>query len=241
MIEISFGEHWWQFVLIAIACYLFGSINFAWLIARKKHNKDITKLGSGNPGTMNMTREFGWKAGLATFLCDALKGGLPVLAMHLLYKDCVFIVTGLRVSDCLRYFSAVFVVIGHIFPATMSFRGGKGIASTLGAYWFALSCENLWWILLGFVIAVIIISFIYYTEWGSMGSLLGVSMCSIIQAIYFVFRYAGTPVHAHGIWIFGSLLALNFLTWCAHYKNVTRLFAGEEHRTSFKKIIKKKA
>jgi glycerol-3-phosphate acyltransferase PlsY len=93
---------------------------------------------------MNMTRQFGWKAGLATFVCDALKGGLPVLAVYLLYKDCIFIKTGLLVSDYVRYFSAVFVVIGHIFPVTMNFRGGKGIASTLGAYWVALSCESFW-------------------------------------------------------------------------------------------------
>lgn len=240
---ISFTENWWQFLLIAVACYLIGSVNFAWLISRSK-KKDITQMGSGNPGTMNMVRELGWKAGLATFVCDALKGGLPLLVAHLLFKDFYFKDSAVEVSDFIRHYCAVFVVVGHIFPATMNYRGGKGIASTLGAFWFSLSCENLWWILIGFVVAAVLIFFIYFTEWGSLGSLLGVTFCSISQAVIFVLRYQdmirNAQVDLYLVWVFALLLAFNVLTWCAHYINLTRLFAGEEHRTSFKKFIKKK-
>ena len=235
---ISFTENWWQFLLIALACYLIGSVNFAWIISKTKR-KDITQMGSGNPGTMNMVRELGWKAGLLTFVCDALKGGLPLLVGHLLFKDFYFKDSAVEVSDFIRHYCAVFVIVGHIFPATMNYRGGKGIASTLGAFWFSLSCENLWWILIGFGIAVALISFIYFTEWGSLGSLLGVTFCSIAQAVIFVLRYQNTPVDLYLVWVFALLLAFNILTWCAHYINLTRLFAGEEHRTSFKKFIKK--
>ncbi len=63
---------------MAIVCYFIGCFNFARVIS-KKRNKDITKIGSGNPGTMNMSREFGWKVGLLTFACDALKGGIPAI------------------------------------------------------------------------------------------------------------------------------------------------------------------
>lgn len=236
---LSFIRHWWLFVLIALSCYLIGSINFAWLISRSMH-KDITKMGSGNPGTMNMTREFGWKFGLLTFALDALKGGAPVLVAHLIFKKASFIDTSVAVSDFLRYFCAVFVIIGHIYPASLRHRGGKGIASTLGGYWFALSCENLWWILLGFVIAAFLLSFIAVTEWGSLGSLFGVTGCTIAQAIIFVNRYAGMSFNSHLVWLFSFLLALNVLTWFAHSNNVVRLFAGEEHHTSIKKFFKKK-
>ena len=71
--------------MIAIGCYLIGCFNFARLISRSKH-KDITKMGSGNPGTMNMSREFGLKIGLLTFFCDALKGGVPALISYFLYR-----------------------------------------------------------------------------------------------------------------------------------------------------------
>ena len=60
MKEFSFAQNWWQFLLRAIVCYFVGCFNFAVLISRLKRN-DITKMGSGNPGTMNMSREFGIK------------------------------------------------------------------------------------------------------------------------------------------------------------------------------------
>lgn len=64
--EWAFSERWYEFVIIAVVCYFIGCFNFAKMIARFKH-KDITKIGSGNPGTMNMTREFGLKVGIITF------------------------------------------------------------------------------------------------------------------------------------------------------------------------------
>ena len=229
-------------MIIAVICYFLGSINFAWIISRLMH-KDITKMGSGNPGTMNVTRELGVKAGAATFLGDALKGAVPMLACFFLYKDYYFEGTMVAVSDFMRYFTAVCVVIGHIFPLSGHYKGGKGIASTLGIFWCGLSLESPWWILLGFVVGIVIISFILLTEWGSMGSLLGVSSCSIIQLIIFFTRYSAMMklgFNPYLVCLFGFILALNLLTWFAHRKNVMRLFAGEEHRTSFKKALHKK-
>ena len=229
-------------MLIAIVCYLLGSINFAWLISRAMH-KDITKLGSGNPGTMNVTRELGVKVGILTFVGDALKGVAPMLVCFFLYRDYYFEGTKVLVSDFVRYFTAVFVVIGHIFPASPFYKGGKGIASTLGIFWCGLSLENAWWILLGFVVAAVIITFITVTEWGSLGSLFGVSMCSIFQLVIFYTRYADMmkfALNPYLVCLFLFIFALNLLTWFAHKKNVKRLFAGEEHRTSFKKRHKVK-
>lgn len=226
-------------MLIAIVCYLIGSVNFARIIARSKH-KDITKMGSGNPGTMNMSREFGFKVGALTFFCDALKGGVPALIGHLIYKDFVFVGTAFAVTDFIRYFCGVFVIVGHIFPLWRHFKGGKGIASTLGLFWFSLSCENLWWILAGFGVAIILVSFIYFTEWGSLASLLGVTGCSISQAVVFFITYGHMAFNAYMVGAFMCLFALNFLTWFAHRANIIRLLAGEEHHTSIKNKLKKK-
>ncbi len=220
--------------MMAVVCYLIGSVNFARMIAKSK-NKDITKIGSGNPGTMNMSREFGWKVGALTFLCDALKGGVPALIGHLIYRGYVFEGTAFAVTDLVRYFCGVFVIIGHIFPLWLKFKGGKGIASTLGLFWFSLSCENLWWILVGFGVAIILVGFILITQWGSLASLLGVTGCSIAQAVVFLLTYGHTQFNAYLVAAYMCLLTLNLFTWLAHYFNIERLLSGEERRTSFKK------
>ena len=234
MKELNFYEIWWQFLMIAVVCYFVGCFNFARLISRLK-NKDITKMGSGNPGTMNMSREFGFKIGVLTFVCDALKGGVPLLIGYLLYRNCVFADTNVLVSDFIRYFCVLFVILGHIYPVTTGFKGGKGIASTMGAFWFSLSCENLWWILAGLGVALFLVGFIVTTKWGSLGSLLGVSSCSVAQMVIFVMRYLGTPVSAYLVWTYAFLIFINLLTWWAHRANLLRLFAGEEHKTGSKK------
>lgn len=233
----DFKENWWQFFILAAACYLVGCFNFARFISRKKH-KDITKIGSGNPGTMNMSREFGWKIGVITFFCDAFKGGIPTLIAHLIFKKYAFAGTVVRVSDVARYLAALFVIIGHIFPVTNRFKGGKGIASTFGGFWFGLACENLWFLLLGFLFFVAVALYIFATEWGSMGSLIGTSGFAIWQGVIYFLRYGGEK-NEYFAAAMGLLLLLNLFTWGAHRKNVWRLLSGTEHRTSVKKIAKK--
>ena len=234
----DFSENWWQFVLIALLCYLIGCFNFARLISRKK-NRDITTIGSGNPGTMNMSREFGLKIGLLTFFCDAFKGGVPAIIFFCVYRNYVF-KSGLEVGDFIRYFCGLFVIIGHIFPITMKFKGGKGIASTLGLCWFCLPCERWWFVFIVAGCLVGVVFFIFWTEWGSLGSLLGVSGLSIFQMFVFVLKYAKMTMNAYLVCLYLMILALNILTWLAHRANLFRLFAGEEHHTSIRKLAKKK-
>ncbi len=222
---------------MAVVCYLIGCFNFAMIIA-KIHHKDAHKIGSGNPGTMNMSREFGLKVGLVNFLLDACKGGVPALISYFVFRDYVFAGTDVVVSDVTRYFCGVFVIVGHILPVTMRFRGGKGIASTLGLFWFGIACETGWYAAVALGWLVIVLLFIVFTELGSLGSLLGVTGFSLWQGAIFWVRYSAELFNVYVIWIFMLLLALNFLTWFAHRKNLVRLFAGEEHRTSVKKLSK---
>jgi len=239
MKTLSFSQCWYWFLIMAVVCYFVGCFNFAVLIARHKH-KDVTKIGSGNPGTMNMSREFGLKIGLLNFLLDVSKGGVPALIAFFVFRGYVFEGTNVLISDLARYWCGVFVIIGHIYPVTMHFHGGKGIASTLGLMWFCLSCENPWNILIAFGGLVIVLMFIIVTEFGSMGSLFGVSGFSIWQAAIFYLRYGAEETSFPLVFLFALLLAINFLTWFAHRKNLLRLFAGEEHRTSVKKLSKGK-
>ncbi len=238
--ELTFSRLWYWLLLIAVVCYFIGCFNFAVIIAKTK-KKDVHKIGSGNPGTMNVSREFGLKVGLLNFLLDACKGGVPALVCFFLFKGYYFAGTQVAVSDFIRYFCGVFVIIGHIYPVTMKFKGGKGIASTLGLFWFCLSCETPWNILFGLLFLVfVVLLYIGLTEWGSMGSLLGVSGFSVWQGLIFFLRYESVIGNGWVIGMFMLLLALNFLTWFAHRKNLVRLYAGEEHRTSIRKLKKGK-
>ncbi|MBE7088363.1 MAG: glycerol-3-phosphate acyltransferase [Clostridiales bacterium] len=239
MAELSFINTWYWFLLGAVISYFIGCFNFAVLISHIKKS-DIRNIGSGNPGTMNMTRTFGLKVGLINFFCDAFKGMIPVFAGYLIFKGFYFEGTEIIVSDFARFFFGLFAVIGHVFPVTMKFKGGKGIATTLGLFWAALSCEEWWLILVAFVFLLGIVAYIALTEWGSMGSLIGVSGLSVWQGLFIFFRYQSSLQSVYVIIIFMLILSLNLLTWLAHNKNLIKLLAGEEHRTSILGKIKNK-
>ena len=236
---IEFSDCWYWFVVMAVVSYLIGCFNFALLISKIKHN-DVRRMGSGNPGTMNMSRQFGLKIGALTLFLDMLKGGLPVLAGYFIFRGKVFEGTDVLVSDLARYVCGVSVIVGHIYPVTMRFKGGKGIASTLGMYAFALCCEK-WWMI--FVVLAILLATLFYiraSEWGSMGSLFGVSMLTAAQGVFFYLRYTDSLLNGFVIAVFCLLMLDCFLTWFAHRKNILALLAGEEHHTSVKKLSHRK-
>ncbi len=110
--------------------YLLGSIAFAVVISKFFFGKDIRKLGSGNAGMSNMMRNFGKKAGIATFIGDVVKGmGAVVISSQLAYQlfeqsDFMVMLVG--------YVGAFAAVLGHLFPIYYGFKGGKGVATGLG-------------------------------------------------------------------------------------------------------------
>jgi glycerol-3-phosphate acyltransferase PlsY len=158
----------------------------------------------------------------------------------LIYRNTYFSGTTTLVSDLVRYLCGVCVIIGHIFPVTNKFKGGKGIASTLGLFWFGLACDWVWFALIIFGLLWGVVLFIFLTEWGSLGSLFGVTAFSVIQVSIFLNRYGVGNFNAYLVCTYLLLLAINVLTWGAHHVNVVRLFAGEEHHTSIRKLAKKK-
>jgi glycerol-3-phosphate acyltransferase PlsY len=109
-------------VLLLVAAYLLGSIPFSYLVARHK-GIDVRKVGSGNVGATNVMRSAGRAAGLLAFALDFAKGGAAVLIAR------AFEPTGL-----LPALSAVAAVLGHMYPVWLRFRGGKGVATGVGAF-----------------------------------------------------------------------------------------------------------
>lgn len=198
---------------VAIGSYLIGNINVALAISKLKRG-DIRKMGSGNPGTMNMIRNFGAGFGAITMGLDILKGALPCILGWLF-------VGGIGFGDDRLglYVGGFCVIVGHIFPVFLGFKGGKGIASSIG---ICLVCQPI----IGLITLVGGILFIFVSKMGSITSFIIISIPLGIEA-YSVTAAGGDSMIACAFLIFG----LFALTLFAHRKNVIKLFAGTESQT----------
>ncbi|MBP9037825.1 MAG: glycerol-3-phosphate 1-O-acyltransferase PlsY, partial [Candidatus Cloacimonas sp.] len=136
----------WIMLLFA---YLWGSIPVGLIAGKIFYHKDIRNEGSGNIGATNALRTFGTVTGLIVLLLDMTKGFIPViLAISLLEKGSPFIAL-----------TALFVILGHIFPLYLSFKGGKGVATAAGAF-LALTPLSLLTALLTFIIVVAVFRYV---------------------------------------------------------------------------------
>ena len=115
------------YIIVAIIAYAIGSINFSVIISRKMAGFDLREKGSGNAGTTNVLRTVGTKAALITLICDILKGIVAIVIAYIIGR----IVKNVD-SAVLVQIAGIFVVIGHAFPIFFEFRGGKGVATSLG-------------------------------------------------------------------------------------------------------------
>lgn len=231
-------------ILFAIASYFFGNINWAIIISKLK-KQDIRKMGSGNPGTLNMSRNLGLKFGLLTFFLDIMKAVIPTLIVFFVFKDKYFENTMFRISDFAIYLCGFCVVMGHIYPIIFKFKGGKGIASTIGAFLVCESVYGLAWAVVIIMALVAALVFIYLTEFGAMGSFIAITPPAIASLIRLFIVY-GTFGYKHDMWtalIYGMtnllIFAICFFTWFAHRHNIERMLSGEEHPTSIKEMVVK--
>ncbi|MGB6804842.1 MAG: glycerol-3-phosphate acyltransferase, partial [Candidatus Sulfotelmatobacter sp.] len=138
-------------LIIAALSYLVGSIPFGYLLVRIFRGEDVRQSGSGNIGATNVFRKSP-ALGVATLLLDALKG---TAAVALSYAVADRMVGGPTAVDRAAL-AALFAVVGHVFPVWLKFRGGKGVATALGA--FALIAPKAVLIAAGIFIAVVVIS-----------------------------------------------------------------------------------
>ena len=113
-----------MYIAVAIIAYFIGSINFSVIISKKVAGFDLREKGSKNAGTTNMLRTVGKKAALVVLICDILKGVLAIIIAKLMTSG-VNQAIGVQVA-------AVAVVLGHTFPIFFGFKGGKGVATSIG-------------------------------------------------------------------------------------------------------------
>lgn len=213
---------WWQIIIIVILSYFMGNISFSRFLAKTK-NKDITKLGSGNAGSTNILRNFGFKFGVLNLTLDILKGFIPSFLAYKVFGDNLIYL----------YIAGISVMLGHIYPVIFKFKGGKGIASMLGVFLAADPVVTL------IVIAVAAVSWLLF-KYGSVASFICVTSLTVYEGIKAKSLVGNEPK------IVCALLFVIFcLTWYAHRSNIERLLCGRESKVSLirktKKEIKQKS
>lgn len=196
--------------------YLLGSINCAVLISRLFFGDDVRNHGSGNAGTTNMMRTFGYKAGFATFLGDVLKGTLSVLIARWLAP--VFGLEAVHAAPA----AAIAAMLGHMYPVYFRFQGGKGVATAFGA---VAALHPL--ILL--VLIAVGLPLILITGYVSLGSMTGAAL--------YPFILLGTMLYRGRIDELSLLLAILLVGIILgnHRENLRRLREGTENKFYKKK------
>ena len=206
------------YIVIAILAYLVGSINFSIIISKKMAGFDVREKGSGNAGTTNMLRSVGKRAAALTLLCDILKGvvaiGIAILAGNIIKN---------MNKALLVQTAAIAVVLGHTFPIFFQFKGGKGVATSLGV----LLLVN-WKI--GLICLVFALALIFLTRMVSLGSV-GAAILYPVLVLFIHTNY--TVPEGSGYLIFSIILAV--IVAFNHRTNIKRLMNGTENRISFKK------
>jgi glycerol-3-phosphate acyltransferase PlsY len=189
--------------------YLIGSIPFGYLIVKLTRGADVRATGSGGTGATNVSRRAGKVAGVATLVLDALKGAVAILITRGLLND------GPRASHGWWVVAtAVAVIIGHIFPVWLGFRGGKGVATGAGVFLiiapFALLCAG-----------VVFLAVVLITRYVSLGSI--VAAATIPACVWL--SGLGAPEVTGAV--AGALLII-----FAHRANIGRLIGGTESKFS---------
>jgi len=227
-------------VSTVIVCYLIGNINFAVIFSRLFH-ADIRSKGSGNPGTINMLRSVGVKAAALTMTFDILKGAAPVIGAYFIFVGCGFFpaLTGGKIwmgyyldgaSKAPMYIAGLSVILGHIFPAFMKFKGGKGAASTVGVFIAASP-------VIGMAAFLIGVGYLFIGKYGSVTSFIVTVIMTAVE-VTFALVFDDSIVTAI------LVICLCTLIFFAHRSNIKRLIRGEESDSNlirrFKSIINKR-
>ena len=201
-----------------LVAYLVGSIPFGYLIALGARGVDIRKVGSGNIGATNVGRVLGFRFFVLVFVLDLLKGFLPTYGAARLVES----VTG-QGFPTLPVLSALAAILGHNFPAYLRFRGGKGVATSLGAL-LALDAPAALAAAGGFGCALLA------TRYVSVSSLFGGVVFAVVH-----FVRSRAPLSRDELPMTLVTIALLVLLFFRHRKNLARLWEGTEPRVPLRR------
>lgn len=204
-------------IIMAIIAYLIGSINFSVIFSKKFAGFDVREKGSGNAGSTNVLRSVGKGVALLTLICDILKGVITILIA-------IGIGTIIKEADkaLLVQISGIAVIIGHTFPIFFGFKGGKGVATSLGV----LLMTN-WQI--GLICLIFALVLMALTQMVSIGS----CAAAVLFPILVLFVKENFIVKdGSGYFVYSIILAIIVLY--NHRSNIKRMLNGTENKISFK-------
>ena len=192
-------------ILCVLIGYGLGCLQFAYILGHVLKGIDIRKYGSGNSGTTNAIRVLGTKIGITTLVLDIIKAvaALTIIALIWGYDQKQLLLWG-----------GIGVVLGHNYPFYMQFKGGKGVAATIGIF---LTADIRLMILAGAPALIILAT----TKYMSLASLTYMLLLVVVAAIF----YIGTPI---GIEVMLLVLVLSISGFWRHRSNIKRLIRGEE-------------
>lgn len=201
-------------IAVGVIAYLIGSINSSILISKAVTGKDIRKSGSGNAGATNMLRTMGKKYAVITLVIDILKGVVALLLAKLAIS--------LGAYGVSMYIAGVAVVVGHNFPVFFGFKGGKGVATSLGVV-LLLDWK------IGLITLVIALAIMAITKYVSFGSIMAAVVFIILQTVVMAVTYSFDITRFICVLILGGLLIIR------HRANIVRLLNGTENKLGSKK------
>ena len=206
--------------------YVFGLFQTSYIIG-KMHKTDIREHGSGNAGTTNALRTFGKKAGAITLLGDCLKCVLAIVAVRLIFAG-----RETEMMPLLYIYAAAGCILGHNFPITLGFRGGKGLAASVG---FLIAFD---WRM--FVIcAVVFLALFFTTHYVSLCSL--TTYMTALIALIVIGETGGYGMdRMHTTEMYLVMTALTVLAFWRHRANIVRLSKGTESKVFLSKSKTKK-
>lgn len=205
-------------VVCLIIGYFLGCIQTAYIVGKLMGHIDIRDYGSGNAGTTNVTRVLGFKPGIIVFIADILKAIAAFIICSLIFKGGGTFFSGTSLVPGM--YAGLGVIIGHNFPFYLKFKGGKGIASTIGL----IICIDLKVALITYTIGFLIV---VVTRYISLSSLTMTLLATILMII-FKFEIEAVCIMA----------LLTLMAYYRHIPNIKRLIKGEENKFS---IYKKKS
>lgn len=206
------------YIIVAIVAYLLGSISFSIIVSKKLAGFDVREKGSGNAGATNVLRSVGKKGAALTLLGDALKGVVAVL-----FAIIVGAIAKTADKALLVQIAGICVVIGHTFPIFFEFKGGKGVATSLGV----ILMTN-WKIgLICLVFALVLMALTKMVSMGSVGA-------AILFPILVLFIHTNFTIsEGSSYFIYSIILAV--IVAFNHRSNIQRILSGTENKISFKK------
>ncbi len=209
------------YIIVAVIAYLIGSINFSVLISKKMAGFDVREKGSGNAGTTNMLRSVGKKAAVITLVCDILKGVVSIV---------IAIIVGNIAKnldrELLLQIAGIAVVLGHTFPIFFGFKGGKGVATSLGV----LLMSN-WQI--GLICLVFAVVLMALTRMVSLGSCAAAVLFPVLT-LFINQHYTVLTDGKSGRVYFVYSVILAIIVLYNHRSNIKRILSGTENKLSFK-------